>query len=451
MLLIFSRNYITYNMLRLLIVMGCLNLYVSANAQDTVRVMTYNLMRYGASNSYCPIDCKERALKTIIDFVKPDIFGVNEITESAADIYADGILSSCFNTGGATNWKRAAVQNNRNPDIVNMLFYDSNKFGLAKQETIATNVRVTSVYHLYYKSADLATSGDTIFLRICQTHLKAGNTPADANTRNTMTGQIMTYLASKPTPVNTLVQGDLNVYTSSEVGYQNLVAAGDPNIRLYDPINRPGEWSANNAFADIHTQAPQRTAPGPLYSAGGLDDRFDFILANQAIIRNSNKIGYINNSYKTLGQDGLRYNQSVTSPTNTVVPLEVARALFDFSDHLPVYMDLAIDARKITGRPPLANELPVTVYLNGNPQSGERIQGWVASKISLPADAHWSLIDMTGKIIFKSPLNLSTAADDYRFEIINTGMGALSNGIYQLRLESADNQLLGQIKLLIQQ
>jgi endonuclease/exonuclease/phosphatase family metal-dependent hydrolase len=433
--------------------MGCLNLYLLADAQDTARVMTYNLMRYGATNSYCPIDCKQRSLKTIIDFVKPDIFAVNEITESAADIYADGILSSCFNTGGATNWKRAAVQNNRNPDIVNMLFYDSNKFGLAKQETIATNIRVTSVYHLYYKSADLATTGDTIFLRICQTHLKAGNTTSDINNRTTMTRQIMSYLAAKPTPVNTLVQGDFNVYTSSETAYQNMVAASDSNIRLYDPINRPGEWSTNSAFADIHTQAPQRTAPGPLYSAGGLDDRFDFILANQAIIRNSNKIGYISNSYKTLGQDGLRYNQSVTSPTNTVVPLEVARALFDFSDHLPVYMDLAIDARRITGRnhTALANELPVAIYLSGNPQSGERIQGWVASRINMPAGAHWSLIDMSGKMLFKAPLTLSTAADDYRFEIINGSIGSLSNGMYQLRLESADNELLGQIKLLIQQ
>ena len=52
---------------------------------------------------------------------------------------------------------------------------------------------------------------------------------------------------------------------------------------------------------------------------------------------------YVNNSYHAVGNDGRHYNQSVNQGSNTAVPTEVAEALFDGSDHLPVTMKIAVD------------------------------------------------------------------------------------------------------------
>ena len=51
----------------------------------------------------------------------------------------------------------------------------------------------------------------------------------------------------------------------------------------------------------------------------------------------------MNNSYHAVGNDGRHFNQSVDQGTNTAVPDEVAEALFDGSDHLPVTMKIAVD------------------------------------------------------------------------------------------------------------
>lgn len=58
----------------------------------------------------------------------------------------------------------------------------------------------------------------------------------------------------------------------------------------------------------------------------------------------SDRLHLVEESYHVVGQDGMRFNGSVLSPTNNSVPNDVANALYMQSDHLPVVMDLAIDA-----------------------------------------------------------------------------------------------------------
>ena len=56
-------------------------------AQDTLKVMHYNLLMYGNNSGWCnennnDVDEKNLNLQTIIDYVKPDIFTVNELSEN---------------------------------------------------------------------------------------------------------------------------------------------------------------------------------------------------------------------------------------------------------------------------------------------------------------------------------------------------------------------------------
>jgi hypothetical protein len=103
-----------------------------------------------------------------------------------------------------------------------------------------------------------------------------------------------------------------------------------------------GEWNNNASFTPFHTQST-RSYSDECFSSGGLDDRFDFILMADEIAFSYNHMRYVQGSYHAVGNDGNHFNQSVNQGYNSAVPTEVAEALFNSSDHLPVTMKIAVD------------------------------------------------------------------------------------------------------------
>ena len=113
-------------------------------AQDTIRVMQYNLLRYGESNQ--PPSTKNPLLSTIINYVKPDIFGCNEISATAD--YAQNILTGALNINGETKWKRAKLSKaGVDASLTNTLFYNSNKFELLSQVTVSKVQREITAFN----------------------------------------------------------------------------------------------------------------------------------------------------------------------------------------------------------------------------------------------------------------------------------------------------------------
>jgi hypothetical protein len=138
------------------------------------------------------------------------------------------------------------------------------------------------------------------------------------------------------------MMGDLNLYTSSETAYQNLVSTPNTRARLNDPINRPGSWNTSAAFADVATQSPRLASLPDGGASGGLDSRFDFILVSDPILNGSKGIRYIPGSYTSFGNDGQHYNRALTDlPANTSVSAVMVQNLYNLSDHLPVVASFA--------------------------------------------------------------------------------------------------------------
>jgi hypothetical protein len=93
----------------------------------------------------------------------------------------------------------------------------------------------------------------------------------------------------------------------------------------------------------VHTQSTN-TSSGNCKSAGGLDDRFDFILISDEVRFGTQNMRYIQESYRAVGQDGQRFNGTINgAPQNLNVSPEVADALFNMSDHLPVNLQIRVD------------------------------------------------------------------------------------------------------------
>ncbi|HSH52251.1 MAG TPA: T9SS type A sorting domain-containing protein, partial [Bacteroidales bacterium] len=321
-----------------------------ANAQDTLKVMHYNLLYYGKNYYECDnntnnIDEKNESLKEIIQYVQPDIFSVNELDgEGYPPIEDDAtyLLENALNVDGEIRYRRTEF-----PEIflANTVFYNYEKLTLKRHYPLSfyysgTN-KIFNVYQFFFNAEDLAQTNDTVFVTCIVAHLKAGSYNDNKDQRDFETKVIMNYLKNSEETGNILLLGDLNVYSPSEKAFQNLINPIYPEYAFNDPANQIGEWHKNYDYRYYHTQSTHIS--GDCYSSGGSDDRFDFILASNDIMSGTKNLQYIDHSYTTIGQDGSFFDNALNITTNTNVPVKVAQALYNMSDHLPVYLELEVD------------------------------------------------------------------------------------------------------------
>jgi hypothetical protein len=301
---------------------------------DTIKVCTYNLLNYG--NAANPYKKKDSLLKPILQAINPQIAGFNEISTALPALY--DTLEADFPIAVV----RGPVHNTNSQTQLNALYWQQGKFHLLKDTSICHNLRDIVAYNLYYDYPGLATFRDTTRLTVIVAHLKASNTAQDRADRAAEASAVAAYLSSLNQPANYILMGDLNIYTSNEAAYQNLINPINLLARLNDPINRLGNWNASAAFADVATQSLRSAALPDGGASGGLDSRFDFILVSDPILNGSKGIRYIPGSYSAYGNDGQHYNKALIDlPANSSVAQSMAQRLYDLSDHLPVVASFA--------------------------------------------------------------------------------------------------------------
>lgn len=308
-------------------------------SQDTLRVLAYNLLNYGATPGYCLTDCKDRQLRTIIGFTQPDLIVFNEIAPYPQ--YVRRLLDSVLNVGGVSYWRSGVFPGNLTGDRLSMVYYDSRRFAYEKQELITTQGGLRDVYafHLYYREPDLGVHQDTLFVVVITSHLKAGSSTSDAATRAQAATDIRNYIQALPPSRRQWVldMGDHNLYGASEVAYQRLTEV------LVDP-GPAGQWDNNSAYAYYHTQSTRLNSLADGGSGGGLNSRFDFIFFSPACTLATAKARYVPGSHRVIGQDGLHFGKSLLdSPPVAGYAQAILNALYTTSDHLPVVAEFALN------------------------------------------------------------------------------------------------------------
>lgn len=377
-------------------------LFASAQT-DNVSIMYYNLLYFPGSTS-------DRAdtLEKIIRYVEPDLFLINELE---TDFGANLILGTAMNTQGVTHYNKAVFYSG--PDTQNMLFYNSEKFGLLSQAVISTATRNIGEYKVYYKEPGLNANSDTTYLWLYSCHLKAGSTQANIDTRSSEATSFKNYLQSKGRTGNMFIGGDFNFYDSSEPGCQTILNGG--TVPFNDPLNKLGAWHNNSFYQTYHTQCTRNNQGYGGGSSGGMDDRFDFIFVTDPVMNGSNHVQYINGTYKAIGQDGNHFNNDINAGTNSAVPADIARALFYMSDHLPVYLEMQID-------------YPVGIQEIQNVVSGYRFLNENELQLTLEENTNVELAqvyNLSGQLVLTD-----TDAD------ANINVGSLSTGVYILKVNT---------------
>lgn len=406
-----------------------LGIVLSSKAQDILTVMQYNLLEYGNYNSGFA-DCyetnnntqhKDECIRTILNYVKPDILTVCEF--GATQALHNSFISHNLNINGANYWQSDNIINYAGSNIINHIFYDSRKMGLKKHVALRTSPRDTDIYELYMRTAGLA-AGDTIKLVCIVAHPKAGMNYESE--RRALMQKAMDYVNQNYPTDNVLIMGDFNMYRASESGYRLLTQTySNPNICFMDPlanVGGVGEWNNNGLFTAFHTQST-RSYSEECFSGGGLDDRFDFILMADEIAFSYNHLRYVQGSYKAIGNDSQHFNMSVNQGYNSSVPDEVAEALFDASDHLPVTMKIAVDVKLGVNE---SEKAALEAFVTPNPASDVAHVHFFNPSQGL---VQFDLYSLQGQLVQRSSADFGEGSQ--QFELSLQG---LTKGFYLLRI-----------------
>lgn len=307
------------NKLLLCLIVGVASV-LPTHAGDTVRICTYNILKFSQSNE----DGRIPHFARILDSIRPHILVTQEVDDaSAGPRFVSEVLT----------WAPfASTPFIDGPDTDNQVYYNQSMFDLVNVRTIATELRNILETTLALRPHD-GTLADTIVLY--SVHLKASDGSTEAAQRHREMTKLIDALAPRN---NIVVCGDFNVYSPAEASYTALT--GSSSVRRFvDPLGTA--WRRNvTAQAGIYTQCTRLTTLGVCGGgvSGGLDDRFDFVLFSEQLFTR-----VMPSTYTSFGNDGLdRLDQSIDVPPNTRVSSELAAALKCASDHLPVYVDFVL-------------------------------------------------------------------------------------------------------------
>ena len=291
----------------------------SAQKYDTVRICTYNLLNFSDTKS-----SRERVdeLRLILNEIQPDILMVQEFaSEEGKILFQLEVLSTLDKIYGSIAGELSDEQSNHS-----WMYYNIEKFKFTIIPAHSSTLTLSSEPQ-NHNGLLLTHITSEKNLHIVSVHMKAGNSEEDKFLRRRSAERLYEYAITNVTR-QVIFGGTFNVYSSSEEAYQEL------RYPLIDPIDRPGDWHNNPDFADVHTQSTRVREFGDGVQ-GGLDDRFDQILMSDRL-----RSSYVEGSYTTFGNDGKHFNDSINAMPNEAVSAELAQALHDASDHLPVYLDL---------------------------------------------------------------------------------------------------------------
>jgi len=294
--------------------------------------MTYNILNYEDEND------REDDYALIIDFTQPDLIVAQEIIGQTGYSHFQSDVLDVVNPNG---WSSAPFTNQTaQQDIA--LYYKHDIFTFVSTSVVYTaqssGTRDVIQWVMLHNLSGLE-------FNIYGVHLKASSGSSNANQRLQETTILRNHLNELAANFF-IVAGDFNIYSnnsSSEPAFDMLTGASDNNNgRLFDPIDRIGHWHNNSSYSDVHTQSPRTSSFGG-GANGGMDDRFDWLFVSQSILDETSSMYYVDETYCAFGNDGNHFNDAINDGTNNSVSVQMADALHDASDHLPVYMDVWFD------------------------------------------------------------------------------------------------------------
>ena len=386
--------------------------FVSAS---DIRVMTYNLLNFSDD------DNREMHYISILESVLPDLIVVQEVVGQTGFTHFQSDVLDVFENG---QWSGAPFLNqSAQQDIA--LFFKHDIFSFISTGAIGTaqssGTRDVIEWTMVHNMSEIE-------FTIYGVHFKASSGSSNAEQRLAEATVLRQHLNNLSNSYF-IVAGDFNIYSNSastEPAFNMLTGESDNNVgRLFDPIDRIGNWHNNSSFSDVHTQSPRTTSFGG-GANGGMDDRFDWLFVSESILNNQSRMVYVDDTYTAFGNDGNHFNDAINSGNNFSVSDQIADALHDASDHLPVYMDVWFDDLVFTDRGIVITEIMV------NPASvsdsyGEWFEITNTTDTAISLDG-WTVKDSDSDMHLIQSENQDITIDPSQFYVLARNGNMSSNG-----------------------
>ncbi len=285
------------------------------NAQDTLKIMTYNIHEYTPYNptesNPTRLDWDNPALKFVINTVNPDILVCQEVVDKASvEQFLKYVLE----------YKYKSAEFIASTGMNSALFYKEDKI-----ESLGNIIHDAVTRPIHEFPVVNKITGDTLI--IFSVHLKAntrdGDNSENLNKRFEQAKVLRSVTSKFAEDKDYIVLGDFNTLNGSEAAVAELIDQSYPGYFI-DPLEAIGEWNNNSLFKHVHS-----------YSSTELTNRFDMILISQAV-KDPGGIEYISGSYTIVGNDGNHFGKPINDGVNNFGN-ELADSLVSASDHLPVY------------------------------------------------------------------------------------------------------------------
>jgi len=380
--------------------------------------MTYNLLNFEDDNS------REDDYIAILEFAEPDLIIAQEVVgQTGFSKFKSDVLDMI----DPDAWSSAPfTSQSAQQDIA--LFYHHDDFTFVSTSII--NTAQSSGTRDVIEWVMVHTQSGIEF-NVYGAHFKASSGGSNAAERLEEATVLRSYLNELPENSQLIVGGDFNIYSnnsSSEPAFDMLTGSSDDNDgQLFDPIDRIGHWHNNSSYADVHTQSPRTSSFGG-GANGGMDDRFDWLFVSDGILDDLSDMRYVEDTYWAVGNDGNHFNDAINDGNNTSVSDEIADALHDASDHLPVYMDVWFDDLVYTDQGVVITEIMV------NPAAVSDSYGeWfeITNTTDTTIDIHgWTIKDGDSDEheISNDAMSITIAPGDY-FVFARNGDSTLNGGL----------------------
>jgi len=297
-----------------------------SGSSGKIRIVSWNILNYPGVNE----TSREEFFQKILQVLNPDILVVQEMETATA---VKQFLNKVLNPKKPKLYKAAKFFNG--PDTDSAIFYKKANFTIKAPNVIPTTYRDISEYNIRIKKGP----GKGSSFKLYSVHFSEGLTAGDKKQREDEADTLRSYLNGLASDSLFMVCGTFNMLTSKEKAFKILT--GDPTKtggRLKDPLNKKGKWHDKKSNRYTHSESTRKVKLGRGES-GGLDDRFDMILISYGLAGNG-ELTYKSDSYLVFGNDGNHLNKAINKPRNTLVAANLADALYQASDHLPVIIEL---------------------------------------------------------------------------------------------------------------
>ncbi len=396
--------------------------------------MTYNLLNYDDENN------REDDYILVIEYVEPDIIIAEEVIGQTSYSH---FLSNVLEIIEPSAWSGASFTNqSASQDIA--LYYRHEVFSFINTSLVST-AQSPGTRDVVEWVMEHNESG--VRFNVYGLHLKASSGESNAQQRLDETTALRNYLNDLPTGSHFMVTGDFNIYSSSsssEPAFDMLTGeSADNDGRLFDPIDRIGNWHAESwetdcEFADVHTQSPRTTQFGG-GAHGGMDDRFDWIFVSEAVLNETYEINYVKDTYWAVGNDGNHCNQAINDGNNTSVNDAMADALHDASDHLPVMATFAFP-----GGDPSPYNIVITEVMVNPAAVSDTYGEWfeIFNNDTIPIDlAGWQIADSDNDLHEIKTISIEFYINPGEYVVLGRNGDSVVNGGYIADYEYSGFQL----------